>query len=308
MRLAMCTTALWGETGRCSALSVFTKRMRCRAGPASAPGTGPVRATPLPAGGADIHPHPKRGGAARRARRLFPTRRGRGALHFPPGRGGSLGFALLFPTGRPARPPLPVHLLRGQRCCSSPSQSLVSTIPSHPLTLTPTPARPAALVLRSLPTLALPAHHCLVSARRPPALVVPRLASAARAMGFPERYALNTPATDVNRLPRAPSPVAIWVTRMLLALAVCALSMCVLVTSIITVKVRPLFLRRPALAADTRFSGMMIASPSSNPHGARLYSSLSWVCSRPSFTLATTLSFRLRPSSIQATFSTPCWM
>lgn len=57
-------------------------------------------------------------------------------------------------------------------------------------------------------------------------------------MGFPERYAIDTPALDVHRLPRAINPIFIWVTRMLLVLATCALSLCVLVTSILTVKVR----------------------------------------------------------------------
>lgn len=57
-------------------------------------------------------------------------------------------------------------------------------------------------------------------------------------MGFPERYALDTPAIDVERLPRAPNPVVIWVTRMALLLIMCALSLCVLVTSIMTVQVR----------------------------------------------------------------------
>lgn len=61
-------------------------------------------------------------------------------------------------------------------------------------------------------------------------------------MGFPERYALNTPAIDVNRLPRALSPVLVWVARMVLLLLVSALSLCVLVTSILVVKVCP---RRP---------------------------------------------------------------
>lgn len=162
----------------------------------------------------------------------------------PPGpRLGPARLRLRASPPPPAAPPVPPV---GQLECGdtrAPSQPRPpSAAPPPP----PPPRAPAQATPGPTGAVPLPSAHLGPCLQPPPSpqqqqQQQPAVGSARAAgpgtMGFPERYALKTPAIDVSRLPRAINPVLIWVVRMFLTLVMCALSLAVLVVSCLVVKV-----------------------------------------------------------------------